>query len=464
MTSKGYDGIVLGSGQAGKPLAISLAQAGWKMALVERRFIGGTCVNVGCTPTKTMVASARAAYLARRAGIYGVEIGPVKTNMERVRERTRNIVRQFRESSERSVESTEGLTLLSGEGSFRGPGTVRVRLTDGRTTEISGKRIFINTGGRPAIPDIPGLSDVEHLDSSSILDLGEVPDHLIVLGGGYIALEFGQMFRRFGSDVTILQRGTQLLSREDPDVAEEVTRLLREEGIQVLLESRARRVAASRSGGVEVLAETPAGDRALEGTHILVAMGRRPNTEELDLPAAGVEMDERGYVKTNEYLETNVPHIYALGDVKGGPAFTHISYDDYRVVLSRLTTDRHRSIQYRPVPYTVFLDPQLGRIGLSETEARARGHEIRVATMPMAWVARALEMDESRGLMKAVVDAKTDRILGAAVLGVEGGELMALFQVAMMGDLPFTALRDGVFAHPTLAESLNTLFSYLEPQ
>ncbi|MGB6120934.1 MAG: FAD-dependent oxidoreductase, partial [Bacteroidota bacterium] len=279
----------------------------------------------------------------------------------------------------------------------------------------------------------------------------------------YIGIEFGQMFKRFGSDVTILQRGKQLLRREDPDVADGVTRFLREEGVQVLLESRVRSVGSAGAGRVEVVVQTPAGDRALGGTHILVALGRRPNTEELNLPAAGVEVDEKGFVRTNEYLETNLPHIYALGDVKGGPAFTHISYDDYRVVLSRLTGDRRRSVQDRPIPYTVFLDPQLGRIGLSETEARGRGHDIRVAKMPMAWVARALEMEESLGLMKAVVDAKTDRILGATVLGVEGGELMALFQVAMMGNLPFTVLRDAVFAHPTLAESLNTLFSSFEP-
>jgi len=457
-----YDGIVLGSGQAGKPLAISLAQAGWKMALVERRFIGGTCINVGCTPTKTMVASARAAHLARRAATYGVETGPVRVNMRRVRERTRDIVRQFRESSERSVETTDGLTLFSGEGSFSGPGTVRVRLKDGKTVDISGKRVFINTGGRPTIPDIPGLSDISYLDSSSIIELEEVPDHLIVLGGGYIGLEFGQMFRRFGSDVTILQRGKQLLRREDPDVADGVTRFLRGEGVQVVLESRVRSVRSAGAGHVEVVVQTPSGDRALEGTHILVALGRRPNIEELDLPAAGVEVDGKGFVRTNEYLETNVPNIYALGDVKGGPAFTHISYDDYRVVLSRLTGDRRRSVQDRPVPYTVFLDPQLGRIGLSETEARGQGLDIRVAKMPMTWVARALEMEESVGLMKAVVDAKTDRILGATVLGVEGGEMMALFQVAMMGDLPFTALRDAVFAHPTLAESMNTLFASFE--
>ncbi|MGB6648479.1 MAG: mercuric reductase [Bacteroidota bacterium] len=454
---------MIGSGQAGKPLAVSLAQAGWKMALVERRFIGGTCINVGCTPTKTMVASARVAHVARRAATYGVETGPVRVDMQRVRERTRDIVRQFRESSERSVEATEGLTLLYGEGSFRGPGTIRVRRKDGETVEISSKRIFINTGGRPTIPDIPGLSDTNYLDSSSILELEEVPNHLIVLGGGYIGLEFGQMFKRFGSDVTILQRGKQLLRREDPDVADGVTRFLREEGVQVLLESRVRSVGSAGAGRVEVVVQTPAGDRALGGTHILVALGRRPNTEELNLPAAGVEVDEKGFVRTNEYLETNLPHIYALGDVKGGPAFTHISYDDYRVVLSRLTGDRRRSVQDRPIPYTVFLDPQLGRIGLSETEARGRGHDIRVAKMPMAWVARALEMEESLGLMKAVVDAKTDRILGATVLGVEGGELMALFQVAMMGNLPFTVLRDAVFAHPTLAESLNTLFSSFEP-
>jgi pyruvate/2-oxoglutarate dehydrogenase complex dihydrolipoamide dehydrogenase (E3) component len=383
--------------------------------------------------------------------------------MQRVHERTQNIVLQFREGSERVIEATEGLTFLSGEGSCRGPETIRIRHETGKTQDILGKRIFINTGGRPAIPDVPGLSEVDYLDSSSILELNEVPEHLIVLGGGYIALEFGQMFRRFGSDVTILQRGQRLLRREDPDVADEVMGILQGEGIQVLTESRVRSVAALGKGHLEVAAQTPTGNRTVRGTHILVALGRKPNTEQLNLPAAGVELDEGGYVRTNEYLETNVPHIYALGDVKGGPAFTHISYDDHRIVLSRLTGEGYRSTRDRPVPYTMFLDPQLGRIGLTETEARSRGLDIRVAKIPMSWVARALEMEESRGLIKAVVDGKTDRILGAAVLGVEGGELMAVLQIAMMGDLSYTMLRDAVFAHPTLAESLNTLFSNLEP-
>jgi pyruvate/2-oxoglutarate dehydrogenase complex dihydrolipoamide dehydrogenase (E3) component len=462
MSTEEFDGIVIGAGQGGKPLAVSLAQAGWKMALVERRFIGGTCINVGCTPTKTMVASARVAYLAHRASAYGVNVGSVAVDMQRVRERTQGIVRQFRASGERLIETTQGLSLLSGEGSFTGPTSVRVRLATGQTVEIEGKKIFVNTGGRPAIPEIPGLVETGYLDSSSILDLDAIPGHLVVLGGGYIGIEFGQMFRRFGSDVTIVHRGKHLLSREDPDVADEVAGILRDEGVQVLLESRVDHVGSREQGRKLVAVQTPGGERSLEGTHVLVAVGRRPNTEELNLSAAGVEVDGKGFIRVDEHLETTVSDVYALGDVKGGPAFTHISYDDYRVLFAHLTDGANRSTRDRLVPYAVFIDPQLGRIGLSETEARASGYDVRVAKIPMTWVARALEMDESRGFMKAVVDAKTERILGAAVLGVEGGELMAVLQASMMGNLPFTALREAVFAHPTLAESLNTIFASLD--
>lgn len=464
LTEERYDAIVLGAGQAGGPLSTALARAGCKTALVEREHVGGTCINEGCSPTKTMVASARVAYLARRASDYGVRNGPLEIDMERVRQRKRDIVDSFRNGSQQRIESTEGVDLIFGEARFRGPMEVEVNLNDGGTRRLTASRyVFINTGDRPGRPPVPGLDSVNSLDSTSIMELDAVPEHLLVLGGGYVGLEFGQMFRRFGSKVTIIQHGKQLLAREDPDVAKAVAEILREDGVEVLLETGA--VRAERSdGGLQVTVKA-AGDgveRTLHGSHLLVAAGRVPNTDRLDLSAAGVEMDQHGYIKVNERLETNIPGIYALGDVKGGPAFTHISYDDWRVIRTNLLEDGHTTITDRLVPYTVFIDPQLGRVGLTETEARAQGRSIRVAKMPMSHVARALEVDEPRGFMKAIVDANTNQILGYACLGIEGGELMNMVEIAMLGKLPYTVLKEAIFAHPTLGESLNNLFMAMD--
>lgn len=457
-----YDAIIIGAGQAAAPLSTTLAKAGWKTALIEKKHIGGTCVNEGCTPTKTMVASARVAYLARRAADYGVHTGEVTVDMAKVRQRKRAIVESFRKGGQRRIEKTDGVDLLFGEAHFTDPKSVQVRLNDGETRDLAAETIFINTGTRAIFPPVPGLDSVPTLDSTSIMELDIVPAHLLVLGGGYIGLEFGQMFRRFGAQVTIVQRGDQLLTREDPDVAAEVAGILREDGVQVLLESEALGVEERGDGRIEMTVRTPEGERALAGSHLLVAAGRAPNTDRLNLAAAGVETDQRGFIQANERLETTAPGIYALGDVKGGPAFTHISYDDFRIVRTNLLEGGGATVNGRLVPYTVFIDPQLGRVGLSETEARERGHQIRVAKLPMAHVARALEMDEARGVMKAVVDAETDQILGCAVLGIEGGEVMSVLQTAMMGRIPYTRIRDGVFAHPTLAESLNNLFMAMD--
>jgi pyruvate/2-oxoglutarate dehydrogenase complex dihydrolipoamide dehydrogenase (E3) component len=457
-----YDAIIIGAGQAAAPLSTTLAQAGWKTALIEKKHVGGTCVNEGCTPTKTMVASARVAYLARRAADYGVHTGEVTVDMAKVRQRKRAIVESFRKGGQRRIEKTDGVDLLFGEAHFNDPKSVQVRLNDGETRDLAAETIFINTGTRAIFPPVPGLDSVPTLDSTSIMELDIVPAHLLVLGGGYIGLEFGQMFRRFGAQVTIVQRGNQLLTREDPDVAEEVAGILREDGVQVLLQSEALGVEERGDGGIEMTVRTPDGEKTLAGSHLLVAAGRAPNTDRLNLAAAGVETDQRGFIQANERLETTAPGIYALGDVKGGPAFTHISYDDFRIVRTNLLEGGGATVNGRLVPYTVFIDPQLGRVGLSETEARERGHQIRVAKLPMAHVARALEMDEARGVMKAVVDAETDQILGCAVLGIEGGEVMSVLQTAMMGRIPYTRIRDGVFAHPTLAESLNNLFMAMD--
>ncbi|HLG13595.1 MAG TPA: mercuric reductase [Blastocatellia bacterium] len=452
-----YDAIVIGTGQGGKPLALALAGAGWKTAVVEREHVGGTCINVGCTPTKTMVASGRVAYLARRAADYGVNAGPVSVDLAKVRQRKQAIVESFRNGSRRRLEKTKGLTLLMGEASFTGPKTIEVHLNEGGTRSLTADKIFINTGGRPATPALPGIDSVPALDSSSVMELDEVPRHLMVLGGGYIGLEFAQLYRRFGSHVTIVQRSGHLLSREDADVADAVAAILREDGVDVLLDTTPVEV-GEVDGRIRLVVKTGDGPREIMGSHLLVATGRTPNTDRLNLKAAGVETDRNGFVIANEQLETNVPGIYAIGDVKGGPQFTHISYDDFRILRANLLEGGDASINGRLVPYTVFIDPQLGRVGLSESEARAQGTSIRVAKLPMAHVARALEMDESRGFMKAVVDADTGQILGCAVLGIEGGELMAMLQLAIMARLPYTVLKEAIFAHPTLAEGLNNLF------
>jgi pyruvate/2-oxoglutarate dehydrogenase complex dihydrolipoamide dehydrogenase (E3) component len=462
MPTTSYDAVIIGAGQAGGPTAIALAQAGWKTAVIESVHVGGTCVNEGCTPTKTMVASARVASLACRGAGYGVQTGPVTVDMARVRQRKRDIVEQFRLSNEHRLESTKNVDLLKGEARFTGPKTLEVCLNDGEIHQITARDIFINAGARPAKPSISGIENVPTLDSTSIMELDRVPEHLLVVGGGYIGLEFGQMFRRFGSQVTLIQRGARLLTREDADVAEEVANIMREDGLEVLLETKPLHVECGAHNAIRLRVQTQAVERLLIGSHLLLAAGRVPNTDGLNLDVTGVQVDGHGFIQTNERLETTVPGIYALGDIKGGPAFTHISYDDFRIVRTNLLEKGNASIHNRLLPYTVFIDPQLGRVGLSETDARAQGRPIRVARLPMKSVARALEVDESRGFLKAVVDADTDQILGAAALGMEGGEMMALLEIAMIGKIPSSVLRDAIFAHPTLAESLNNLFQTFE--
>ena len=460
------DALVIGTGQAGKPLAGALAKHGLKSVIVEKGRVGGTCVVEGCTPTKTMVASARVAHLVRRAADYGVRTGEVALDLEVVRRRKRDIVDAWSSGSEKGMTRHETLELVRGVASFEGPRSVVVHRDQAKTEVLrrfEAKQIFINSGTRPRLPDLPGLDETPFLTSTSIMELDRVPEHLIIIGGGFIGLEFGQMFRRFGARVTILEAGPRLAPREDDDVAQALSEVLENDGIDILCDAGVASVRSERDGVVvELDAGEDAASHTLSGSHLLVATGRRSNADLLDAEAAGLRPDARGFIRVDDRCRTPVEGIWGLGDVTGAPPFTHIAYDDFRVVESQLFGDGSRTRAGRPIPYTLFIDPQLGRIGWTESEARAKGRSVRVAKLPMTRVARAVETDETRGFMKAVVDADTNLILGAAILGIEGGEVASVIQTAMMGGLPFTALRDGVFSHPTLSESLNNLFMTLE--
>lgn len=459
---KTFDAIVIGSGQGGGPLAKKLALSGKKTALIERRYVGGTCINDGCTPTKTWVASAKAAYIASKSHELGVDIKSFKVNMEQIQKRKHDVVSLFRNGSQKGIEATKGLSLIFGEATFTGPKTISIKLVNGKAEEMKADLIFMNTGCRPVIPDIEGLKGIDYLTSTSILELPEVPEHLLVIGGNYIGLEFGQMFRRFGSKVTILEKSSRIISREDQDVSEELTKLLEKEKIEIFTKSEAVKFKQTAKGNISALIKTDGKKHTLRCSHVLIAIGRKPNTEVLSLENTGVETDEHGFIKVNDKLETNVNGIYALGDVKGGPAFTHISYNDFTIIYRNLVKGENLSVKDRLVPYCMFTDPQLGRVGLDEAEAKKRSLEIKVAKLPMDHVARAIETGDTRGFMKAVVDSKTKKILGATVLGQDGGEIMTMLQMAMEAGITCEQLRYFVFAHPLYAESLNNLFITIE--
>jgi pyruvate/2-oxoglutarate dehydrogenase complex dihydrolipoamide dehydrogenase (E3) component len=451
------DAIMIGSGQAGNPLAGAFAGKGKRVVMIESKHVGGTCVNEGCTPTKTMVASAKIADQARRGPEFGVHTGSVSVKMAEVRKRKREVVDVWRSGSEKKLEDEKNIELVRGLGSFSGPKTVSVALTDGGTRSFTAEHIFINTGLRSATPDVEGLDTVPFLTNESVMELDHVPERLLILGGSYIAVEFAQMFRRFGASVTVISNGPQLMPREEADIAVCLGAIFAEDGIDVVLNAKATNVAKSVDG-IALTVQTKDGERTLQGSALLLAAGRTPNSEALNLAAAGLEADAHGFIPVNERLETAVPGIYALGDVKGGPAFTHISYDDYRIVAANLLEGGDRVTTGRQVPYTVFTDPELGRIGMTAQEAREAGHSVRVARMPAEKIARAYETGEKRGLIKAVVDKDSGQVLGAAVLAAQGGELAAMLQIAMLGNVPYTALRDGIWSHPTWSEGLNTLF------
>jgi pyruvate/2-oxoglutarate dehydrogenase complex dihydrolipoamide dehydrogenase (E3) component len=452
-----YDAIVLGSGQAGNPLSQKLAGHGWSVALVEKDHLGGTCVNTGCTPTKTMIASAQVAHYARQAARWGVRTGEVSVELPRIVSRKDEVVTHWRSGLEQKVQQRTSLHLYRGRGRFLDKHRVRVG-----DQVLESERIFIDTGARPSIPRIEGLDQAGFLTNESIMQVTDLPEHLLVLGGGYVGLEFGQMFRRFGSRVTVVDFAEQVLPHEDADVARELQQALEAEGIRFVLKARTTR--AERDDGQVVLRlEDGEGAESVRGSHLLVATGRRPNTDDLGLEAAGVQTTTQGFIPVNGRLETNVPGIWALGDVNGGPAFTHIAYNDYQIVSANLIEGKDLTTANRLVPYAVFTDPQLGRVGLTEKEARATGRQLKIGKIPMAWVARAVERAETAGLMKLVVDAETDRILGAAILSSEGGELVQILEFVMRAGAPYTLLKGAVYIHPTLAEGFWTLMEEVKP-
>ena len=452
-----YDAIIIGSGQAGNPLSHKLADHGWHVALIEKAHLGGTCINTGCTPTKSMVACAQVAHYARNSARWGVKTSGVNVDLPFIIERKRKLVESFRSGQQRNVDQRPNITLHRGIARFLGAHSISVG-----DKVIEGERIFINTGTKPAIPKIDGLDSVGYLTNASIMELQEIPEHLVVLGGGYIGLEFGQMFRRFGSRVTVLHHGPQILPREDADVIAELQKALVAEGLEFLLNAKTQR-AAKKEGRIAVSLDVSGASQELICSHLLVATGRTPNTKDLGLEAAGVEVDKSGYVKVNNRLETNVSGIWALGDVKGGPAFTHISFNDYQIVFGNLIEGKNQTTDNRYVPYSVFTDPQLGGIGMTEKEARMKGYKLKIGKIPMSYVARAIERDETAGLMKVIVDAATDKLLGASILATEGGELVQLLGVLMVSGAPYTLLKGAVFIHPTLAEGFWSLMEDVKP-
>ena len=453
-----YDVLILGSGQAGNPLASACVQAGRRVALVERALVGGTCINYGCTPTKTMVASAQRAWQVAHAAELGVLTSGVQVDLAKVRARKRSIVEQFRASNEKRF--AEGAPeLVRGEARFTSANEIAVTLHGGGERRLTAGTIVIDTGTSPRMPDIPGLEAVPSLTNESLMELDRIPEHLVVLGGGYLAVEFGQMFRRFGSSVTLIEKGEHLLANEDVDVATEVEKILREDGLAIHTRNQSIRV---EGGPGAVTVHLDNGSR-VSGTHLLVAVGRVPNTPALHLPAAGVATDAHGFIPVDAELRTNVAGIYAVGDVNGGPQFTHVAYDDFRILRDNLIHGNgKRRTTDRTAVYVVYMDPQLGRVGMTEAQARKSGHRVRIAKMPVSSIARATEVNETRGLLKAVVDADTEQVLGAAMLAPEGGELMSMLQIAMMGGVRYRALEDAVFAHPAYAEALNTLWGHFE--
>ena len=461
MSTEHYEILILGSGAGGKLLAWDMAGAGHRTAVVERRWIGGSCPNVNCMPSKNEIWSAKVADLVHRAADFGLVTGPYKTDMRRVLQRKRAMVETEVAAHLENYRSS-GTELVMGAGRFVAPKTVEVRLNAGGTRVLAGDKVFLNVGTHATMPSIPGLSDSRPLTNIELLELDRVPEHLVVLGGGYVGLEFAQAYRRFGSRVTVIGRGSQLLAREDPDIAGEIRRILAAEDIEFVLGADVIRVEGRSGDGVRLRARTGGDERTIAGTDILVATGRTPNTADIGLETAGVELDARGYVKVNDRLETTAPGVWAIGECAGSPQFTHVSVDDFRIIRENLAGG-NRSTRDRLIPFNLFTDPPLARIGMTEDEARQRGFAVRVAKLPISAVLRAHTTGETAGFMKVLVEASGDRTLGFTMIGTEAGEVLAAVQTAMLGGLSYTVLRDAILAHPTMAEGLNSLFAAIPP-
>lgn len=451
-----YELLVLGSGAGGKLLAWKMARSGRHTAVVERRYVGGSCPNINCLPSKNEIWSAKVAHLARHGARFGVRTGPITIDMAAVRERKRGMVDAHIASHRRNYAES-GAELIMGEGRFVAPKTLEVQLEDGGTRVLTADRVFINVGTHAAVPDVPGLAEARPMTNIEALELDYLPSHLIVLGGGYVGLELGQAYVRFGSRVTVIDHGPELMSREDPDVAQEMQRILATEGMRFVLGAELRRVEGRSGRAVSLVVRTSSGEQVVEGSDVLVAAGRVPNTAGIGLDLAGVELDDRGYVRVDERLRTTAPDVWAIGECAGSPQFTHVSEDDFRVIADDLAGG-HRTTRDRLIPYCMFTDPPLARIGLGERDARAQAVDARVVTLPVRAVLRTSTIDEQQGFMKVLV-GRDDRLLGFAMIGPEAGEVMAVVETAMLADLPYVKLRDAILAHPTMAEGLGMLFA-----
>jgi pyruvate/2-oxoglutarate dehydrogenase complex dihydrolipoamide dehydrogenase (E3) component len=450
-----FDAIIVGAGQAGPPLAGRLTDAGQTVAVIERKLVGGTCVNTGCIPTKTLVASAHAAHLARRGAEYGVGTGDVTVDMAKVKARKDKIMLDDRSGLESWLQGMDGCTLIRGHARFEDAHTISV---DGRVLEAD--KIFLNVGGRAVAPEMPGLSDIDYMTNVGILELGTVPEHLVLIGGSYIALEFAQMYRRFGARVTVIEKGPRLTSREDEDVSATIKEILEAEGIDVVIDANAIRF-TKRENGFEVIPRD--GAEPITGTHLLVAVGRQPNTDDLGLENAGVETDGRGYIVVDDELRTNVEHIWAMGDCNGKGAFTHTSYNDFEIVAANLLDNDPRRVSDRVTTYALYIDPPLGRAGMTVDQVRKSGRKALVGKRPMTRVGRAVEKGETEGFMKVVVDAETSEILGAAILGVGGDEVIHAILDVMSAKQPYTAISRTMHIHPTVSELVPTLLQEMKP-
>ncbi len=457
-----YEILILGSGAGGKLLAWHMARSGRRTAVVERRWIGGSCPNVNCLPTKNEIWSAKVAHLVQHAAQFGTMTGPAAIDMARVRQRKRDMVDDLIAMHLHNYR-TSGTELIMGSGRFVAPRTLEVHLNDGGTRVLAGDKVFLNVGTHAAIPNVPGLEAARPLTNIEALELDYLPSHLILLGGGYVGLEFAQAYRRFGSRVTVIQQGPQLMDREDPDVSDELQRILGDEGVQFFVAAETLQVDGRSGKEVRLVVRTTSGERTIEGSDLLVAVGRIPNTAGIGLEEAGVELDGRGYIRVNERLETSAPEVWAIGECAGSPQFTHVSEDDFRIIRDNLAGAK-RSTRDRLVPYCMFTDPPLAHVGLSEVEARSHGVPVRVARLPISAVLRAGTTGEKLGFMKALVGGSDDRILGFTMIGTDAGEVLAAVQTAMLADLPYPKLRDAVLTHPTMAEGLGPLFSNVPAQ